>query len=283
MEGTEGSIRSSQVRRTVRRGTSIPNPCRSPSRARAAGTTGDPIRPGGRVQGPSRRRLCRSSERARPHPAPRPWRAPHLNKLDHRRRRQPTPDCPLRPPQSGGHLSASDTAAAPCKGQTSATASCGGSGGGGVDSSVRRGDSDRASAQGRSASFCARPPRGRRSQLTHAARMSRPGYRWSQFKKQARQRRLAVCIERHEHAALIARSCVYCGAQPSSTLRISVDRTDSARPYEPQNCVPSCSRCNYMKNTMSLHTFLRQAHRIAQRHPVAGGVHESPVLPDTDA
>ena len=159
MEGTEGSIRSSQVRRTVRRGTSIPNPCRSPSRARAAGTTGDPIRPGGRVQGPSRRRLCRSSERARPHPAPRPWRAPHLNKLDHRRRRQPTPDCPLRPPQSGGHLSASDTAAAPCKGQTSATASCGGSGGGGVDSSVRRGDSDRASGQGRSASFCARPGR----------------------------------------------------------------------------------------------------------------------------
>ena len=283
MEGTEGSIRSSQVRRTVRRGSSVPNPAmplavacacgwyhRRPDTVGRACTGAKPATP------MSFKRACATTSRTSTMESAAPQQAgPSTSSPTHA-------GLSAAPPAVWG-VSASDTAAAPCKGQTSATASCGGSGGGGVDSSVRRGDSDRASAQGRSASFCACPPRGRRSQLTHAARMSRPGYRWSQFKKQARQRRLAVCIERHEHAALIARSCVYCGAQPSSTLRISVDRTDSARPYEPQNCVPSCSRCNCMKNTMSLHTFLRQAHRIAQRHPVAGGVHESPVLPNTDA
>ena len=97
--------------------------------------------------------------------------------------------------------------------------------------------------------------------------MGRSGYRWSQFKKQARQRRMEVRIERHEHAALIARPCEYCGARPSTVRRIGVDRINSARPYEPGNCVPSCAPCNYMKHTLPLRTFLRKARRIARRHP----------------
>ena len=101
--------------------------------------------------------------------------------------------------------------------------------------------------------------------------MGRPGYRWSQFKKQARQRRVGLHIAQHDHAALVARSCVYCGTRPSPTCRIGVDRIDSARPYELGNCVPSCAPCNYMKNTLPLQTqtFLNRVRRIARRHPAA--------------
>mmetsp|Transcript_34425 Transcript_34425/g.79679 ORF Transcript_34425/g.79679 Transcript_34425/m.79679 type:complete len:145 (+) Transcript_34425:1273-1707(+) len=97
--------------------------------------------------------------------------------------------------------------------------------------------------------------------------MGRPGYRWSQFKKQARQRHVEVRIAQHDHADLVVRSCVYCGTRPSPARRIGVDRIDSARPYELDNCVPSCAPCNYMKNALPLQTFLRQARRIARRHP----------------
>ena len=97
--------------------------------------------------------------------------------------------------------------------------------------------------------------------------MGRPAYRWSQFKKQARQRRVALHIAQRDHAALVARSCVYCGARPSSTRRIGVDCNDSARPYQRGNCEPSCAPCNYMKNTLPLPMFLRRVRRIARRHP----------------
>ena len=74
---------------------------------------------------------------------------------------------------------------------------------------------------------------------THAVRMARPGYRWSQFNKQARQRGVVVGIMRHEHAALIDQPCIYCGSRPSAARRIGVDRLDSKRGYELRNCVPA--------------------------------------------
>ena len=79
-----------------------------------------------------------------------------------------------------------------------------------------------------------------------------------------------VHIVQHDHAALVARSCVYCGTRPLPTRRIGVDRIDSARPYELGNCMPSCAPCNYMKNTLLLQTFLRRVRRIARRHPAPG-------------
>ena len=101
---------------------------------------------------------------------------------------------------------------------------------------------------------------------THAVRMARPGYRWSQFTKQARQRGLVVGIRRHEHAALVNQPCIYCGSRPSAARRIGVDRLDSKRGYELRNCVPACAPCNY-KNATDLEPFLRQVRRIAKQYP----------------
>mmetsp|Transcript_25019 Transcript_25019/g.51763 ORF Transcript_25019/g.51763 Transcript_25019/m.51763 type:complete len:357 (-) Transcript_25019:275-1345(-) len=133
----------------------------------------------------------------------------------------------------------------------------------GGDRQCRR-DWDRPGTPGRATLRGVRPARCRRPQLTHAIRMGRPGYRWSQFKKQARQRHVEVCIAQHDHADLVVRSCVYCGTRPSPARRIGVDRIDSARPYELDNCVPSCAPCNYMKTACN---YMKTAKPIARRHP----------------
>ena len=107
-----------------------------------------------------------------------------------------------------------------------------------------------------------------RKPATHAERMRKPGYRWLQFEKQARQRGVPLRLSRAAHAALIQQACLYCATPPSSHQRIGIDRINSALPYEAGNCVPCCASCNYMKNDQPLRTFLRRAKRIAKRRAI---------------
>ena len=106
---------------------------------------------------------------------------------------------------------------------------------------------------------------------THAVRMARPGYRWSQFTKQARQRGLVVGIRRHEHAALVNQPCIYCGGRPSaarrsgaSALTGSIASADMSYGTAFQHAPRPC---NYMKNATDLEPFLRQVRRIAKQYP----------------
>ena len=46
---------------------------------------------------------------------------------------------------------------------------------------------------------------------------------------EAHQRRVEVRIAQHDHAALIARSCMYCGTRPSTSRRIGVESAACAR------------------------------------------------------
>ena len=62
-------------------------------------------------------------------------------------------------------------------------------------------------------------------------------------------------------------SCTYCGyrSQGYSTTLIGVDRIDSSqREYTLTNCVPCCSKCNFMKGNLEHHDFLAQVRAIAK-------------------
>lgn len=54
-----------------------------------------------------------------------------------------------------------------------------------------------------------------------------------------------------------------------------VDRVDSTRGYEPENCVSACRMCNVMKNGYPQHDFFQRIKRIYECH----GLHAAPLKP----
>lgn len=75
-----------------------------------------------------------------------------------------------------------------------------------------------------------------------------------------------------EFNKIIQLNCNYCGSAPNhlrfnkskklSALLNGVDRLDSTKGYTKDNCVPCCTTCNYMKNTLSVTTFLEHIKKI---------------------
>lgn len=75
---------------------------------------------------------------------------------------------------------------------------------------------------------------------------------------------------------LISQPCAYCGEEPyihKSMLPranmkepmlkcVGIDRIDSSKFYNLDNCVPCCSKCNMMKNTLETKDFLDHIERI---------------------
>jgi hypothetical protein len=50
-------------------------------------------------------------------------------------------------------------------------------------------------------------------------------------------------LSREDHDRLINSKCHYC----PNTHNLGIDRADNSKGYEPDNCRPCCSRCNYIK------------------------------------
>lgn len=71
--------------------------------------------------------------------------------------------------------------------------------------------------------------------------------------------------------ALVTGDCHYCGAPPSrptfvgGELRTGIDRLDSSKGYEAENCVPCCTACNLMKGIQSYDEFLMRVALISER------------------
>ena len=73
-----------------------------------------------------------------------------------------------------------------------------------------------------------------------------------------------------------AEKCFWCGkTEPTMEhlrngedvpRRLGIDRLDSSLGYTPDNCVPSCSLCNYMKNSFKVDIFLNKILDIAIYH-----------------
>lgn len=78
------------------------------------------------------------------------------------------------------------------------------------------------------------------------------------YVRNARQKGIAFELTVEQVRELSQSNCHYCGQPPSNIIKPGarnpypwvyngIDRMDNSAGYIPENCVPCCSRCNYMK------------------------------------
>lgn len=95
--------------------------------------------------------------------------------------------------------------------------------------------------------------------------------RMKSYKLRAKRQGSSFALPQELFADLATDNCFYCGrvAEPLN----GIDRVDSARGYEQDNCVTACAMCNRAKNATSREAFeawvLRAAEHI--RAPHTGG------------
>lgn len=93
------------------------------------------------------------------------------------------------------------------------------------------------------------------------------------YKQGAKSRNIPWNLSNEEFKSLITQNCYYCGTAPvfrthdqtilKNKLPVNgIDRIDSSRGYEFNNCVPCCTCCNFMKHTHNQKDFLDQIIKI---------------------
>ncbi len=96
---------------------------------------------------------------------------------------------------------------------------------------------------------------------------------WSIHVRGCLRREIPNLITIDDYAALTRRPCHYCGCPPLNPTKFrggdpilynGVDRVDNARPYELDNLVACCKRCNAMKSSRDPEEFLRDVVRVAR-------------------
>jgi|ERR1035437_9892410 hypothetical protein len=85
------------------------------------------------------------------------------------------------------------------------------------------------------------------------------------YKRSAEERNFVFDIDFVLFSKLVKQNCFYCDESPRQTLNYykwtmgftynGIDRVDSSKGYTPDNCVPSCSKCNYAKRNMGAADF----------------------------
>lgn len=105
----------------------------------------------------------------------------------------------------------------------------------------------------------------RRENAEHSARWYRTHVnpRLDALKRAATKRGIDWHLTDDEAKAMLVQKCVYCDHLDLETRVNGIDRLDSAKPYETENCGPCCKNCNYMKGTFDPRTFIEWARRIA--------------------
>ena len=92
------------------------------------------------------------------------------------------------------------------------------------------------------------------------------------YRSGAAQRHIKWNLSEEEFKSLIKKDCHYCGDSPLKHQTVSyrddfelvngIDRLDSNKDYSIDNCVPCCSICNLMKNTLPKEIFLDKISKI---------------------
>lgn len=87
------------------------------------------------------------------------------------------------------------------------------------------------------------------------------------YKLAAERRGILFNLNEEDFKNLTSTNCYYCGREPSAlcyaaelreteTLRSGIDRVDSSKNYDLNNCVPCCKYCNIEKLDQSLNQFI---------------------------
>ena len=78
------------------------------------------------------------------------------------------------------------------------------------------------------------------------------------IKSNANSRKIKMNLTDSQIKEIILKPCYYCGQDCS----YGIDRVDSNKDYDLENCVPCCFICNRIKNKYSLDTFLEKIQNI---------------------
>lgn len=93
--------------------------------------------------------------------------------------------------------------------------------------------------------------------------------RYCEYKNNAKRRGINFDLTADQFKEIIAQPCHYCGGFSSDYDENSrgngIDRKDSTKGYVIENCVPCCSKCNFVKNTMPYADFIDYIKRIYER------------------
>ena len=92
------------------------------------------------------------------------------------------------------------------------------------------------------------------------------------IKKRCKKRNYSLTLTVDQFKILALKNCNYCGAPPEVRKRkdnefvqlatASIDRIDSSKGYDKENCVSCCIQCNYMKSNYSAEEFIKKCGEI---------------------
>lgn len=107
-------------------------------------------------------------------------------------------------------------------------------------------------------------------------------YIYEQYQSGAKTRNINFNLTKEEYIEIVKKECFYCGdpapiKQPHRGKNRyvgvpvpynGIDRIDSMRGYEKENCVPCCTKCNYMKSDMNVSSFMEHILKIANHQKI---------------
>ncbi len=96
--------------------------------------------------------------------------------------------------------------------------------------------------------------------------------KFASYRNGAKKRNLSFSLSKDEFRELVLQPCHYCGVEGSSTHQANncngafisngIDRKESAKGYELENCLPCCGTCNIMKMGMGYDEFIEHMLKI---------------------
>ena len=91
------------------------------------------------------------------------------------------------------------------------------------------------------------------------------GWVYNRYKDNAIDRNKEFNLDFEYFCTLIHSNCFYCNSEPSNgkyKKYMGVDRKDNTIGYEPNNVVPCCKICNFLKRDMSFELFITYINKI---------------------
>lgn len=98
------------------------------------------------------------------------------------------------------------------------------------------------------------------SRMRFQCKECNPLGRYQVYVRNARARGQRFELSFEEYQGLVCQPCTYCDVHDETN---GIDQIQPGGGYPLANCVPCCSKCNYMKKNYSVDEFLQHARRIA--------------------